>query len=105
MKRLLTAVFMTLVGAGLVGFNWWYAITHGVFYFALCLMGPCLLVFGLVAFIVPMESLMEKPVDEPNNAMMASRKQKLNPLGWLVLIIGFILGGVQYAMLKYGLFM
>jgi hypothetical protein len=103
MKQLLRAAIVTVLGVATIGFNWWYALARGQFSFFICMMGPVFLVFGLVTFFVPMDRLQQGSAEGPD--MMSTRTKKLNSLGWTVGAIGLILGGVQYAMLKFGWFL
>jgi len=102
-KEILYAAGTALLGAGLIAFNWWYAITRGVYYDIVCILGPCLLVYGIATLFVPEEHLGQPPI-EGSDPKFVTQSDEFNKAGWVVFTIGMVLGLIQLAMMESGRF-
>jgi hypothetical protein len=95
----------TLFGAGLVAGTWYFALYKGDYYWPPCLLGSALFVSGIAMLVLPPEKLFRQVEHDGDGTKIVSYdRNKLSPLGWVLVSIGLAIGGIQVVLHEAGWF-
>src|ERR1051325_301140 len=86
----------TAIGVGLIAFSWYFALHQDKYFPKLAFMGPFFTVCGIAICLLPPDAVIKKTT---------AGKECPTGLGCVVMVIGFVCGGLYCGMFEFGWFL
>jgi hypothetical protein len=95
-------IFGLLFGIALIGLTIFLVRSQGEIYLFPCLLGPAVLPISLASLVLPVEKLYN-PTEVNGKQVYDTAGTNHTPLGWGLIVFGFLLSGAFYLILNGGL--